>query len=209
MIATQLQKKTFLIVWTPAGSQRASPDIVPPFEDPLRVEDSSWRSQVTHDWHNKCSYFNINFMYTKFLSLLLKLSCPLEIRNSNDNLWRAPFSSNLKAKPGWGWIKIKISEFENSKTAFAKLIKFCPPENIIWGERKMKIQHRTYISDEEGKLWEVREYFYPMEIKDLVVIYITVNNYYVEQNRLCVKKELFCSHGVRNVEKSLKIAQLS
>lgn len=72
--------------------------------------------------------------------------------------------------------KYQFLEYENSKTAFTKVIKFCTLENVIWGKRKMKIQNRTlYISDEEGKMWEVREFFYPVEVKYLIVIYINVN----------------------------------
>lgn len=59
----------------------------------------------------------------------------------------------------------------------------------------MKIQNRTlHISDEEGKMWKVREFFYPVEAKDLIVIYINVNksnNYYIEENHLCLKEKLF------------------
>lgn len=40
----------------------------------------------------------------------------------------------------------------------------------------MRIRDRThYISDEEGKMWKVREFFYLVEVKDLIVIYIIVN----------------------------------
>ena len=71
---------------------------------------------------------------------------------------------------------------------------------------RFRTEHITLVI-KKAKCWKRENFFYPVEVKVLIVIYIIVNisnNKYVEQNHLCVQKKIICSHGVRSMEKSLK-----
>ena len=106
-----------------------------------------------------------------------------------------------------------LQSMKTPRVLSTKSLSFVHQRMSFEGKEKWRSRKRTqHHSDERGKMWEVREFFYPVEVKDLVVIHIyrcQQISYLIcwAKSPLCEKEMTFLPRGQKYRE-VIKIGQL-